>query len=101
VVVVAFQNTFRSEKCANNIFLFFKNYFWDLHIKIIWKYQKHIILKQKKKLKFFQKHFWKALPNMSKFVPTLIEVRLNLFFCKKFSKNYFKIIFFIILMCWN
>jgi hypothetical protein len=27
VVVVAFQNTFRSEKCANNIFLFFKNYF--------------------------------------------------------------------------
>jgi hypothetical protein len=27
VVVVAFQNIFRSEKCVNNIFLFFKNYF--------------------------------------------------------------------------
>ena len=40
--------SFRSEKCANNIFLFFKNYFWDLHIKMIWKHQKHIILKQKK-----------------------------------------------------
>jgi hypothetical protein len=27
VVVVAFQSTFHSEKYANNIFLFFKNYF--------------------------------------------------------------------------
>jgi hypothetical protein len=27
VVVVAFQSVFHSEKCANNIFLFSKNYF--------------------------------------------------------------------------
>jgi hypothetical protein len=27
VIVVAFQSTFHSEKYANNVFLFFKNYF--------------------------------------------------------------------------
>ena len=62
VVVVAFQSAFHSEKCANNIFLFFKNHFWDQHIKMIWKHQKHITSK-KKKFKFFRKCFWKALPN--------------------------------------
>jgi hypothetical protein len=30
-------------------FLFFKNYFWDQHIKMIWKHQKHVDSKQKKK----------------------------------------------------
>jgi hypothetical protein len=35
VVVVAFQSAFHSEKYINNVFLFFKNYFWDQHIKII------------------------------------------------------------------
>ena len=34
-------------------FLFFKNYFCYQHIKIIWKYQKYINLKQKKS-KFFK-----------------------------------------------
>jgi hypothetical protein len=62
VVVVAFQSAFHSEKCANNIFLFFKNHFWDQHIKMIWKHQKHITSK-KKNFKFFRKCFWKALPN--------------------------------------
>ena len=63
VVVVAFQSVFHSEKYANNVFLFFKNYFWDQHIKMIWKHQKQINSKQKKKFKFFRKRFWKALPN--------------------------------------
>jgi hypothetical protein len=52
VVVIVFQSVFNSEKYINNIFLFFKNYFWDQHIKMIWKYQKHINLKQKK-IKYF------------------------------------------------
>jgi hypothetical protein len=59
VVVVAFQSAFHSEKCANNIFLFFKNYFWDQHIKMIWKHQKHITSKKEKSNFFgsaFEKH---------------------------------------------
>ena len=56
VVVVAFQSVFHSKKYANNIILFFKNHFWDQHIKMIWKHKKHINSK-KKKIKFFrQKH---------------------------------------------
>jgi hypothetical protein len=55
VVVVVFQSAFHSEKYANNIFLFFKNYFWDQHIKMIWKHQKHITSKQKKKNSNFLK----------------------------------------------
>jgi len=35
VVVVAFQITFRVEMHVNDIFLFFKNYFWHQHIKTI------------------------------------------------------------------
>ena len=48
--MVAFQSVFHSEKYANNIFLFFKNYFWD-----------HITSKQKKKKKI--QIFWKVLSN--------------------------------------
>ena len=60
VVVVAFQSVFHSEKYANNIFLFFKNYFWDQHIKMIWEHQKHITSKlkiQKKNLNFLESAF--------------------------------------------
>ena len=39
VVVVAFQIAFRAEKHVNNIFLFFKKYFWYQHIKTIKKIQ--------------------------------------------------------------
>ena len=42
VVVVAFH----SEKHVNNIILFFKNHFWNQHIKIIWKHQKILIFKK-------------------------------------------------------
>jgi hypothetical protein len=55
VVVVAFQSAFHSEKYVNNIFLFFKNHFWDQHIKMIWKHQKHITSKKKKKNSNFLK----------------------------------------------
>jgi hypothetical protein len=35
VITGAFQITFRAKMHANNIFLFFKNYFWHQHIKTI------------------------------------------------------------------
>jgi hypothetical protein len=54
VVALGFQSVFHLEKHANNVFLFFKNYFWDQHIKMIWKRQKHINSKQKIKEKNFQ-----------------------------------------------
>ena len=57
VVVIAFQNAFHSKTYANNVFLFFKNYFWDQHIKMIWKHKKHINSKQKKKFQIFWKTF--------------------------------------------
>jgi len=63
VIVVAFQSAFHSEKYANNIFLFFKNHFWDQHIKMIWKHKKYITSKQKKKFKFFEKCFPTTMPN--------------------------------------
>jgi hypothetical protein len=57
--VVAFQNVFFTRKCIKIIFfLFFKNYFWHSHIKIIWKYKKILIWSKKKikTFKFFLKH---------------------------------------------
>ena len=55
VVAVAFQITFCAEMHVNDIFLFFKNYFWHQHIKTIKKIQTASILtKQKKNLKFNQ-----------------------------------------------
>ena len=63
VVAVPFQNVFYLKMYQNNIFLFFKNYFWYQHIKMIWKHQKYINLKQRKKINFFQKRFWNAKTN--------------------------------------
>ena len=48
VVAVAFQITFRVEMHANNIFLFFKNYFWHQHIKTIQIIQNILNFNQKK-----------------------------------------------------
>ena len=39
MIAVAFQIAFHTEKHVNNIFLFFKNYFWYQHIKTIQKVQ--------------------------------------------------------------
>jgi hypothetical protein len=63
VVAVVFQNVFYLEMHQNNFFLFLKNYFWYQPIKIIWKHQKYINLKQRKKNQIFKKHFWNAKTN--------------------------------------
>jgi len=55
VVMVAFQIAFRAEIHANDVFLFFKNYFWYQHIKTIQKVQTALNFKKKKKLKFDEK----------------------------------------------
>jgi hypothetical protein len=50
VVAVAFQITFRPKMHANNVFLFFKNYFLYQHIKTI---QNILNFSKIKKLNFF------------------------------------------------
>jgi hypothetical protein len=68
VVAGAFQITFRAKMHANNIFLFFKNYFWHQYIKIIQNIQ--IILNfSKRKIKFFGNAAAAAFPN----VPIQVE----------------------------
>jgi hypothetical protein len=52
VVAGAFQIAFRVEIHANNIFLFFKNYFWHQHIKTIQKIQTALNFSKKKNSKF-------------------------------------------------
>jgi flagellar motor component MotA len=47
VIAVAFQITFCAEMHANDVFLFFKNYFWHQHNKTIQNVQ--IILNFSKK----------------------------------------------------
>jgi len=54
VVVVVFQIAFRVEIHVNDVFLFFKNYFWHQHIKMILKVQTILNFSKKKKLKFNQ-----------------------------------------------
>jgi hypothetical protein len=55
VVVVAFQIAFRAEIHVNDVFLFFKNYFWYQHIKTIQKIQTALNFSKKiNKLKFDQ-----------------------------------------------
>jgi hypothetical protein len=49
VVVVAFQIAFRVEIHANDVFLFFKNYFLYQHIKTIQKVQTAFNFSKKKK----------------------------------------------------
>jgi hypothetical protein len=49
----AFQITFRAKMHANDVFLFFKNYFWYQHIKTIQNIQT-ILNFNKKKFKFFR-----------------------------------------------
>jgi hypothetical protein len=51
-----FKVFFTQKSVPTIFFLFFKNYFWDQYIKIIWKHQKYITSKQKKiKIKIFLK----------------------------------------------
>jgi len=48
VVAGAFQIAFRAEMHANDVFLFFKNYFWHQHIKTIQKVQTTLNFSKKK-----------------------------------------------------
>jgi hypothetical protein len=48
VVVVVFQIAFHAEIHANDVFLFFKNYFWHQHIKTIQKVQITLNFNKKK-----------------------------------------------------
>jgi hypothetical protein len=48
VVAGAFQIAFRAEMHANDVFLFFKNYFWHQYIKTIQKVQTALNFNKKK-----------------------------------------------------
>jgi len=47
VVAVVFKSIFHAEMHQNNIFLFFKNYFWNQRIKTIQNIQKKLIFSKK------------------------------------------------------
>jgi hypothetical protein len=49
---------------ANNIFSFFKNYFWDQHIKTIQNIQAILNFSKKKKFKFFENTAATVFPNI-------------------------------------
>ena len=51
MVVGAFQIAFRAEIHVNDVFSFFKNYFWYQHIKTIQKVQTALNFSKKKKSK--------------------------------------------------
>jgi hypothetical protein len=56
VAVVVFQIVFRAKIHVNDVFLFFKNYFWHQHMKTIQKVQIALnFSKKKNNLKFGQK----------------------------------------------
>jgi hypothetical protein len=52
MVASAFQIAFRAEIHANDVFLFFKNYFWHQYIKTIQKIQTALNFSKKKISKF-------------------------------------------------
>ena len=62
VVVGAFQITFRAKMHANDVFSFFKNYFWHQHIKTIQNIQ--TILNFSKNFFFFENAAAATFPNI-------------------------------------
>jgi hypothetical protein len=64
VVTGAFQITFRVKIHTNNIFLFFKNYFWHQHIKTIQNVQT-ILNFRKKKFQIFWERRLNRVPKRS------------------------------------
>jgi hypothetical protein len=54
VVAVVFQSVFHVEIYQNDVFLFFKKYFWDQSIKKIQNTQKKLIFNKKTFLKFLE-----------------------------------------------
>ena len=53
VVAIAFQITFCAKMHANDVFSFFKNYFWHQHIKTIQNVQTILNFSKKKKFQIF------------------------------------------------
>jgi hypothetical protein len=53
VVAVAFQITFRAKMHVNDVFSFFKNYFWHQHIKTIQNVHTILNFSKKKKIQIF------------------------------------------------
>ena len=41
MIAIDFQSAFRAEMYQNDVFLFFKNYFWNQHIKMIQNIKKN------------------------------------------------------------
>jgi len=62
VVAVTFQIAFRAEIHANDVFLFFKNYFWYQHIKTIQKVQTALNF-NKKNFKIWWNVVTNTMPN--------------------------------------
>jgi hypothetical protein len=87
VITVIFKSVFRMEMHRNNIFLFFKIYFWHKHIKTNLKTRKEIKLKQRKKLKFsiFSKIFLKR-KNKQALSQRIHDCMTNAWTCKPRSK---------------
>jgi len=81
-----FLKCFLLIKIYQYVFLFLKNYFWDQHIKIIWKHQKHINSKQKKNLILLKMLFERTVRS-SLMVKNLINISVNV------SYNIIEIIF--------
>jgi hypothetical protein len=50
---------------VNDVFSFFKNYFWHQHIKTIQNVQTILNFSKKKNFKFFENAGWTAFPNAS------------------------------------
>jgi hypothetical protein len=83
--VVAFQIAFRAEIHANDVFLFFKNYFWHQHIKTIQKVQPALNFCKKKNSKFDETQLQTQCQTVSKCIYKVCiinidEVKITLLF---------------------
>jgi hypothetical protein len=65
VVAGAFQITFRVKIHVNDVFSFFKNYFWHQHIKTIQNVQTILNFSKKKKFKIFWERGLNRVPKRS------------------------------------
>jgi hypothetical protein len=73
VVVSDFQIIFRVKIHINDVFLFFKNYFWHQYIKTIQNIQIILNFNNKKKFKIFRNAAAAAFPNIALVHPQFAE----------------------------
>jgi hypothetical protein len=66
VVAGAFQITFRVKMHVNDVFLFFKNYFWHQHIKTIQTIQTILNFSKKKKIQIFWERSRSRVPKRAR-----------------------------------